>query len=63
VPFDIQIVAKAQRKGQITLNCALSDLVQTLETNNIKGESMLFVRWPFGAQTAVFAATKVRAVS
>lgn len=53
VPFEIQIVAKAQRKGQIVLNCALGDLGPTLEANNIAGEAMLFVRWPFGMLASV----------
>ena len=48
VLFDVQIVAKAQRKGQVVLKCALSDLTQTLEINDVVGEAMLFVRWPYG---------------
>ena len=52
VPFNVQVVAKAQREGQVVLDCALSDLVQTLEDSNVKGEAMLFVRWPFGIQAA-----------
>lgn len=50
VPFDIQIVAKAQRKGQIVLNCRLSDLPQALGSHDITGEAMLIVRWVSGAQ-------------
>lgn len=49
VPFDIQIVAKAQRKGQVAANCALGDLIETLGRHRIIGEAMLFVRWPYGA--------------
>ncbi|MEH6648233.1 hypothetical protein [Sulfitobacter sp.] len=52
VPFDIQIVAKAQRKGQIVLSCPLSDLAKTLSANEIAGEAMLLIRWPRGAQQA-----------
>lgn len=52
VPFDIQIVAKAQRKGQIVLNCPLSDLARTLSVNEIAGEAMLFIRWSREAQQA-----------
>lgn len=51
VPFDVQVVAKAQRKGQIILHCPLGDLAQTLDTHDITGEAMLFVRWPFDLQT------------
>ncbi len=46
VPFDVQIVAKAQRKGQVVLNCLLADLVNALAAHEITGEAMLFVRWP-----------------
>ena len=52
VPFDVQVVAKAQRKDQIVLNCPLGDLVHTLNVQDIRGEAMLIVRWPFGAQTS-----------
>ena len=46
VPLDVQIVAKAQRKGQIVLRCCVADLQKTLAENSITGEAMLFVRWP-----------------
>jgi uroporphyrin-III C-methyltransferase/precorrin-2 dehydrogenase/sirohydrochlorin ferrochelatase len=52
VSFDIQIVAKAQRKGQMVLSCALIDLVKTLSANDIAGEAMLFIRWSRKAQQA-----------
>lgn len=45
VPFDVQIVAKAQRKGQIGLSCSLRDLEKTLKFHDITGETMLFIRW------------------
>ena len=44
--FEVQISAKAQRKAQITLDCALQDLPKTLEEHDIMGEAILFVRWP-----------------
>jgi uroporphyrin-III C-methyltransferase/precorrin-2 dehydrogenase/sirohydrochlorin ferrochelatase len=58
VPFDVQVVAKAQRKGQIVLNCTLGDLAHTLNVHEITGEAMLFVRWPFGLQTSNDASTR-----
>jgi uroporphyrin-III C-methyltransferase/precorrin-2 dehydrogenase/sirohydrochlorin ferrochelatase len=58
VPFDVQIVAKAQRKGQIVLNCPLSDLARTLHDHAIVGEAMLFVRWYFGARTSDVASMR-----
>jgi uroporphyrin-III C-methyltransferase/precorrin-2 dehydrogenase/sirohydrochlorin ferrochelatase len=50
VRFDVQIVAKAQRKGQTVLNCPLKDLARTLTDNDITGEAMLFIRWSREAQ-------------
>ncbi len=44
--LDVQIVAKAQRKGQIVAHCAIEDLATTLKAHGIVGEAMLFVRWP-----------------
>lgn len=44
--FEVQVAAKAQRKGQIMLACSLEDLPKTLEDHGIKGEAILFVRWP-----------------
>ncbi|AEI95882.1 siroheme synthase CysG [Roseobacter litoralis] len=61
VPFDVHVVAKAQRKGQIVLNCPLGDLAHTLLVHDIAGESMLFVRWPFGVQTSNDAGTRALA--
>jgi len=50
VRFDVQIVAKAQRKGQTVLNCPLKDLARTLTDHDIAGEAMLFIRWSREAQ-------------
>ncbi|MFK7754303.1 MAG: siroheme synthase CysG [Sedimentitalea sp.] len=47
IAFEVQIVAKAQRKEQVTLTCQLSDLTGTLNASGIAGEAMLFVRWPY----------------
>ncbi|MFK7875172.1 MAG: siroheme synthase CysG [Paracoccaceae bacterium] len=62
VPFDVQVVAKAQRKGQIVLNCSLGDLAHTLNVQDITGEAMLFVRWSFGVQTSNDASTRALAI-
>jgi uroporphyrin-III C-methyltransferase/precorrin-2 dehydrogenase/sirohydrochlorin ferrochelatase len=61
VPFDVQIVAKAQRKEQIALICSLGDLAHTLESHDIVGEAMLFVRWSFGLQSSNVASTRALA--
>lgn len=58
VPFDVQIVAKAQRKDQIVLTCQLSDLPQTLRSHDISGEAMMIVRWVFGAQASHVASKR-----
>ena len=50
VAFDLQIIAKAQRHGQVALSCSLNALVETLRTQNIVGETILLVRWPLHAQ-------------
>jgi uroporphyrin-III C-methyltransferase/precorrin-2 dehydrogenase/sirohydrochlorin ferrochelatase len=55
VSFDVQIVAKAQRKGQIVLTCPLGALASTLRAHEIKGEAMLFVRWSRMTQQAGIA--------
>jgi len=59
--FDVQVVAKAQRKGQVVLRCPLRDLAHTLEGHDIVGEAMIFVRWPFGLQTSDDASTRALA--
>ncbi len=46
IPLDVRIVAKAQRKGQVTATCDLSDLAATLSDHQIDGAAMLFIRWP-----------------
>ena len=50
VPLDVQIVAKAQRKNQVVVHCAVQDLLQTLDGQGIGGEAMLFIRWPRAVQ-------------
>lgn len=45
-PLEVSIVAKAQRKGEVTARCAADALAQTLQTHNIRGETMLLIRWP-----------------
>ena len=44
VPFKVQVAAKAQRKGQILLDCTPEELPETLSKNGIVGEAMIFVR-------------------
>jgi uroporphyrin-III C-methyltransferase/precorrin-2 dehydrogenase/sirohydrochlorin ferrochelatase len=63
VPFEIQIVAKAQRKDQIVLTCALRDLVETLDSHSIRGEAMLFVRWSFDAQSCATTGRNTLAIA
>ncbi|MDG1407594.1 MAG: siroheme synthase CysG [Octadecabacter sp.] len=46
VAFEVQVIAKAQRKGQITVGCPLCELGESLNANGITGEAMLLVRWP-----------------
>ena len=53
VRFDVQVAAKAQRKGQVLLDCMLEDLPKTLTKNDITGEAMLFVRWARNHEKAV----------
>ena len=50
--FEVQVVAKAQRQGQITLTCPISQLAVALKTNGITGEAMLMVRRPSTNQQA-----------
>ncbi|PJI92725.1 uroporphyrin-III C-methyltransferase/precorrin-2 dehydrogenase/sirohydrochlorin ferrochelatase [Yoonia maricola] len=45
-PLDVQIVAKAQRKGQVLATCEVKDLPATLAKHDINGEAMLLIRWP-----------------
>lgn len=52
VPFHVQVVAKAQRKGQVVLECLLQDLPKTLAESEIVGEAMLLVRWTSRSQKA-----------
>ncbi len=45
-PLQVRIVAKAQRKGQITASCEVADLTETLADHQIEGAAILFIRWP-----------------
>ncbi|MCK0095080.1 siroheme synthase CysG [Yoonia sp. F2084L] len=58
VPLQVQIVAKAQRKEQVTATCAIGDLVQTLSHHQINGAAMLFIRWPMSLQAHDTASQK-----
>ncbi len=55
IPLDVQIVAKAQRKGQTVASCAVKDLVNTLTQHDIKGEAMLLIRWPKTLESTAIA--------
>jgi uroporphyrin-III C-methyltransferase/precorrin-2 dehydrogenase/sirohydrochlorin ferrochelatase len=55
VPFDVKVVAKAQRMGQVVVRCPLGELPQTLEAHGIAGEAMLFIRWSRAVPKAVSA--------
>ncbi len=48
IQFDVQIASKAQRTGQVLLDCALEDLPKALKENEIFGETIIFIRWPRG---------------
>jgi len=48
--LEVQVVAKAQRKGQVVVNCSLNTLEQALAAHSIAGEAMLFIRWPRDAE-------------
>ncbi|WP_298359967.1 siroheme synthase CysG [uncultured Litoreibacter sp.] len=50
--FHVDVVAKAQRSGQVRLTCALQDLPETLVSNGIVGEAMLLIRWKRQQSTA-----------
>ena len=58
VTFGVQITSKAQRRGEITLDCALKDLATTLKAHDVKGEAMLFVRWPYPQRQAGVGSNK-----
>jgi len=62
VPLQIQIVAKAQRRGELVLECSLSDLTHVLDANDIKGEAMIFVRWPNKVKTSAYRRSKAMVV-
>ncbi|WP_375282334.1 siroheme synthase CysG [Pseudooctadecabacter sp.] len=63
VPFTVQIAAKAQRKGQVLLECALDDLPATLTRHDITGETILLVRWPHDLEAAQTPEPTLEAVS
>jgi len=45
-PLSVSLVVKAQRKGEVSINCAPGALAKTLAAHQITGETMIFVRWP-----------------
>lgn len=63
VQFDVQIAAKAQRKGQALLDCALRELPRTLGDHDITGEAILFIRWPHVNEKAARSRVAMSAVS
>jgi len=60
IGLSVQVVAKAARQGQVVFDCPLEKLAQMLATHDIRGEAMLFVRWP---HTNKRAASKPLAVA
>jgi uroporphyrin-III C-methyltransferase/precorrin-2 dehydrogenase/sirohydrochlorin ferrochelatase len=52
---EIQVVSKAQRKGQVVFDCTPNTLEQRLLEHEITGEAILFIRWP---KNRLFAASK-----
>ncbi|PTX54623.1 uroporphyrin-III C-methyltransferase/precorrin-2 dehydrogenase/sirohydrochlorin ferrochelatase [Litoreibacter ponti] len=61
--FEVQIVAKAQRKGQILLKCALEELAETLNAHGIRGEAMLTITWARSAAKSEDRTTVLSAAS
>ena len=45
VDFGVDIVARAQRRGQQALTCMLEDLPDVLSEHEITGETMVLIRW------------------
>ena len=61
-PLNVQVVSKAQRKGEVSVTCSPGDLPDVLRARDIKGEAMLLIRWPSldavpGAVPSAFAQT------
>ncbi|MEJ6402270.1 siroheme synthase CysG [Yoonia sp. 2307UL14-13] len=63
VQFEVQIASKAQRRGEVLLDCTLGDLPKTLMENEILGETIIFVRWPRGQETTEKRTRHLGAVS
>ena len=61
--LEVQVVAKAQRQGQITLTCQISELDVALKTNGITGEAMLIVRWPRAQRQEAIAPASLKAAA
>ncbi|WP_370401693.1 siroheme synthase CysG [Sulfitobacter sp. JB4-11] len=51
-PLEVEIVGKAQRKGEVVATCKLDDLPTVLAAHGITGEAMVFIRWPRAAQVS-----------
>ena len=58
VPFGVQIAAKAQRSGQVLCDCTLEDLEETMRIHDIRGETVIFVKWPRKSQETQFHALR-----
>ncbi|MCF2872661.1 siroheme synthase CysG [Octadecabacter sp. G9-8] len=62
-PLNVQIAAKAQRTGEILIDCALRDMPKTLKDHDITGEAILFIRWSRCGQISKNNAIALSAVS
>ena len=63
VPLNVQVVAKAHRKGQIAFCATLNTLEQALADHDISGEAMIFIRWPMDRVCDAFGESKVLGVA
>ena len=44
--LEVEVISKAQRQGQQTFTCDLSDLPAVLEANSVRGETIILLRHP-----------------
>ncbi|MDX8348231.1 siroheme synthase CysG [Cognatiyoonia sp. IB215446] len=52
IPLEVQIVANAQRPGQVTASCGIGDIAATLAAHQITDTAILFIRWPLSVASA-----------
>mgnify|MGYP001799511863 FL=1 len=61
IPLEVQIVANAQRPGQVSATCDVADIPATLATHGITDTAILFIRWPL--RVAVTRSVPARTVA